>query len=116
MRGIVLNSTRQTAAMTRLMLTLLGGFEAQWGVGPPLTVPTRKAQALLAYLALTAGQTHPRDKLASLLWADTPPGAARAPAARPRPAPGSRPSDAHAPLRAARPARFRAPPVPGVEE
>lgn len=63
--------------MSGLTLRLLGGFEVQGGGGQPLTVPTRKAQALLAYLAFTAGQTHPRDKLASLLWADTPPGAAR---------------------------------------
>jgi len=33
-----------------------------------LTLPTRKAQALLAFLSLPAGQSHPRDKLASLLW------------------------------------------------
>jgi DNA-binding SARP family transcriptional activator len=43
-----------------------------------LAIPTRKAQGLLAYLALTPGQVHPRDKLAALLWPDTPPGSARA--------------------------------------
>lgn len=31
---------------------------------------TRKAEALLAYLAVTAGQAHPRDKLAAMLWSD----------------------------------------------
>src|SRR5262245_51374409 len=59
-------------------LRLFGGFEVHAGLGAPLAVRTRKAQALLAYLALTPGQVHPRDKLAALLWADTPPGPARA--------------------------------------
>ena len=63
--------------MGGLALWLLGGFEARIGSGPPVPVPTKKAQALLAYLALTAGQSHPRDKLAALLWGDTAPGTAR---------------------------------------
>jgi DNA-binding SARP family transcriptional activator len=54
--------------MARLSLTLLGGFQARLDPGPNLTLPTRKAQALLAYLALPLGQAHPRDKLAALLW------------------------------------------------
>jgi len=33
--------------MVRLRLAVLGGFEAQWGAGPPLTF-SRKGQALLA--------------------------------------------------------------------
>ncbi|PYN14101.1 MAG: hypothetical protein DME06_05545, partial [Candidatus Rokuibacteriota bacterium] len=33
-------------------------------------LPTKKAQALLAYLALPPGQPHPREKLATLLWGD----------------------------------------------
>ena len=47
--------------MTRLALTLLGGFEARLGEGPALPLPA-KAQALLAYLALHPGQAQPRDK------------------------------------------------------
>lgn len=54
--------------MTKLRLTLLGGFQARIDSGPALSLPTRKAQALLAYLALPPGRAHPRDKLAALLW------------------------------------------------
>jgi DNA-binding SARP family transcriptional activator/tetratricopeptide (TPR) repeat protein len=57
--------------MARLTLTLLGGFRAHLDPGAPLAFPTRKAQALLAYLAMPAGEAHPRDKLASLLWGST---------------------------------------------
>src|SRR5262249_1593879 len=39
--------------------------------GAPLAFPTRKAQALLAFLAMPAGHAHPRDRLASLLWGST---------------------------------------------
>jgi DNA-binding SARP family transcriptional activator len=56
--------------MARLALTLLGGFQARLGAGPPLTLPTKKIQALLAYLALPPGREHARDKLAVLLWGD----------------------------------------------
>lgn len=56
--------------MARIYLTLLGGFQVRSDAGL-LTVSTKKAQALLAYLALPAGQAHPRDKLAALLWGDT---------------------------------------------
>ena len=54
--------------MPRLCLTLLGGFQARLDQGPPLALPTRKSQALLAYLALPLGRAHPRDALAALLW------------------------------------------------
>jgi DNA-binding SARP family transcriptional activator len=55
---------------TGLRLNLLGGFEVRLASGPVVTLPTRKAQALLAYLAVRPDRTHPRDKLAGLLWAD----------------------------------------------
>ena len=63
--------------MTRLSLTLLGGFQGRLGAGAAVTLPTRKAQALLAFLALPSGRAHPREKLASLLW-----GGVREPQAR----------------------------------
>jgi DNA-binding SARP family transcriptional activator len=54
--------------MPLMSLTLLGGFEARIG-SKVLTLP-RKAQALLAYLALAPATTHSRSKLATLLWGD----------------------------------------------
>ena len=56
--------------MAGLKVTLLGGFEIQLASGAPLSLPTKKAQGLLAYLAIGPGQSHPRDKLASLLWGE----------------------------------------------
>jgi DNA-binding SARP family transcriptional activator len=63
--------------MARLSLTLLGGLQARLD-GTAVSLPTRKSQALLAYLALTPGQAHPRDKLAALLWGGIREGSARA--------------------------------------
>jgi len=56
--------------MPGLRVTLLGGFEAGLASGATVSLPTKKAQALLAYLGLRAGQSHPRDKLAALLWGE----------------------------------------------
>ena len=58
--------------MARLTLVLLGGFQGRLGGAVPLTLPTRKTKALLAFLALPPGRSHPRAKLASLLWGDLP--------------------------------------------
>ena len=63
--------------MARLNLTLLGGFRAWLDEDRAVAPPIKKAQALLAYLAVPLGQTHPRDRLAALLWGDM-----RAPQAR----------------------------------
>lgn len=54
--------------MGRLNLALLGGFQGRLGAAAPLRLPTRKTKALLAFLALPPGRSHPREKLASLLW------------------------------------------------
>jgi len=54
-----------------LRLELFGGFRAAKVNGETVSFSSRKAQALLAYLAVEAGRAHPREKLASLLWADT---------------------------------------------
>ena len=54
--------------MPRLNIVLLGGFQGRVDASAPLMLPTRKSQALLAFLALPPGRSHPREKLASLLW------------------------------------------------
>jgi DNA-binding SARP family transcriptional activator len=58
--------------MAKLRLTLLGGFEARTDSGFAVAIPRKKAQMLLAYLAMHPKQTHLRDKLATLLWNDAP--------------------------------------------
>jgi DNA-binding SARP family transcriptional activator/predicted ATPase len=58
--------------MGRLNLALLGGFQGRVGAAAPLRLPTRKTKALLAFLALPPGRSHPREKLASLLWGGMP--------------------------------------------
>ena len=67
----MLELARPRFPVNRLTLTLFGGFDAQVDDGTPLPLTSRKAQALLAYLAVRPGQLHPRDKLATLLWPDT---------------------------------------------
>ncbi len=54
--------------MTALTVRLLGGFEARLGASPPVQFPTKKARALLAYLAFRPGVAHSRDEVADLLW------------------------------------------------
>ena len=65
--GIVTASSRVGGLMVRLSLRLFGGFQARIG-DRKLSFPTRKSQALLAYLAILPDQGHLRDKLAALLW------------------------------------------------
>src|SRR4029453_5128974 len=54
--------------MPDLTLTLLGGFRAQHA-DRPLTL-SKKAQGLVAYLALAPGHSQTRAHLAGLLWGD----------------------------------------------
>src|SRR5215831_20524504 len=52
-----------------LEVRVLGQFELRLD-REALLLPSRPAQSLLAYLALTAGTAHRREKLAGLLWPD----------------------------------------------
>lgn len=54
--------------MSKLLLHLLGAPRAE-SDGTPLVTDTRKATALLAYLAVS-GMGHTRDAIAALLWPD----------------------------------------------
>ncbi len=56
--------------MACLDMRLFGGFEARLDTGEKITLSTRKAEALLAYLALAPGKARSRDQLAGLLWSD----------------------------------------------
>jgi non-specific serine/threonine protein kinase len=59
-----------------LRLYLFGSFHIE-NEAEPAHLPTRKAELLLAYLALHP-EPHPREKLAALLWGDSPDEQARA--------------------------------------
>jgi DNA-binding SARP family transcriptional activator len=73
----VTRGRRDVAATIRLRFELLGGFAVMFDDGSPCVLPTRKTQALLAYLALPAGRFHSREKITALLWGDTPEAQAR---------------------------------------
>ncbi len=55
--------------MRHFRLDLLGGFRLM-AAATELHLPTRKAEALLAYLALPPGKAHGRDSLTALLWGE----------------------------------------------
>ncbi|MFY0990635.1 BTAD domain-containing putative transcriptional regulator [Halomonas sp. C05BenzN] len=63
--------------MPHLHVSLLGEFACHAADGTPLVFPTRKVEALLAYLAASPSRRHPREKLAGLLWGDMPESRAR---------------------------------------
>ena len=74
--------SRRSSRSTALEVHLLGPPEILVD-GHPMKVDTRKAVALLAYLAVT-GTPHNRDVLATLLWpGDDPDRATRQPASHP---------------------------------
>ena len=56
--------------MRSIRVNVLGRFEARLPSGEALLLPTRKAEVLLTYLAMTPGQPHSRDRLMDLLWSD----------------------------------------------
>ncbi|MEJ2750953.1 MAG: winged helix-turn-helix domain-containing protein, partial [Anaerolineae bacterium] len=63
--------------MTDLSIRLLGPFQVELAGEPVTGFSSDKVRALLAYLATEADQPHRRDKLAGLLWPDSPQKTAR---------------------------------------
>src|SRR5215510_12587097 len=53
-----------------LQIRLLGQFDVRLD-GKRVMIPSRAAQSLFAYLALTSGTAHRREKLAGTFWPDT---------------------------------------------
>lgn len=53
-----------------LRLTLFGGFSAVGADGAEIPIKSRKAKALLAYLALPLGKPRSREEIMALLWSD----------------------------------------------
>jgi DNA-binding SARP family transcriptional activator len=56
--------------LNELNLQVLGAFRVQDAAGAEIRIASRKGRALLAYLALRPGESHSRDRLATLLWED----------------------------------------------
>src|ERR1043166_9493728 len=63
--------------MSALRLELLGDLQIRSAAGALATISAKKAQALLAYLAVTPAQRVSREKVAALLWSSTGPDQAR---------------------------------------
>ena len=56
--------------MSKLQLLLLGHFECFLPSGERISLSMRKAEVLLAFLALAPAIRHPRERLINLLWSD----------------------------------------------
>ena len=56
--------------MVDLTLQLLGSYRGRIGAGQELRLPTKRAWALLSYLALHPDQAISREKLAALFWGE----------------------------------------------
>ncbi len=56
--------------LIELNLQVLGAFRVHDSAGAEIRIASRKGRALLAYLALRPGESHSRDRLATLLWED----------------------------------------------
>jgi DNA-binding SARP family transcriptional activator/TolB-like protein len=65
------------AAPSRLAISLFGGMVLHYG-GRRVAVQSRKAEAMLGYLALAANQGETRERLVGLLWSETEDSKARA--------------------------------------
>ena len=65
--------------LSHVTLRLLGGFAIEANVGRPIpiSVRSRKARALLAYLAMKPDYRARREELATLFWGDNPDALAR---------------------------------------
>ena len=61
----------------RIRLRLFGEFSLEDADGQPIVLNLRKAEALIAYLALAPGQATSRERLAALLWGESDQGRAR---------------------------------------
>ena len=58
--------------MATLTLHLFGRYEIVQDGQPAPAVPTRKAEALLVYLAVERDEEHRREELLNLLWSGMP--------------------------------------------
>ena len=65
-----MKADQPAAATPRISLYLLGTFRVERDARP-IRLPTREVEALLAYLVLHP-EAHTREKLAALLWGDSP--------------------------------------------
>ena len=71
---------RSMSKLSRVTLRLLGAFAIEANVGGrpiPISVRSRKARALLAYLAMKPDYRARREELATLFWGDNPDALAR---------------------------------------
>jgi DNA-binding SARP family transcriptional activator len=73
----ILNRLTHCGGIVTLSLFLLGPFLARVRQDHALALSSKKAQALLAYLALEAARPHYREALSGLLWPERPDQAAR---------------------------------------
>jgi DNA-binding SARP family transcriptional activator len=55
----------------KLHIDLLGGWSVRSGDHGSRALPTKKSQALLAYLAVPPGRFHAREKLTAMFWGDS---------------------------------------------
>jgi predicted ATPase/DNA-binding SARP family transcriptional activator len=59
----------ESKRLEMLEVRLIGKFDIRCD-GKPVIIPSRTAQSLFAYLTLTAGTSHRREKLAGMFWPD----------------------------------------------